>query len=111
MTDAVAPVVRQLTQLQYLSWWDSPGLTDVGAEQLTALTGLQDLNIGDCRGLSEELGGKPFQPEGFPPRDDRYLQLHAFSDADGRWQVRVMGSILLWVVTRSDMYETGCLHV
>lgn len=92
MTDAVASVLRQLTQLQYLSWWDSPGLTDVGAEQLTALTGLQDLNIGNCAGLSEELGGKPFQPEGFPPSEDRYLQLNAFHGDDGRWHVRVMGS-------------------
>jgi hypothetical protein len=67
-------------------------LTDVGAEQLTALTGLQDLNIGNCAGLSEELGGKPFLPKGFPPREDRYLQLNAFHGDDGRWQVRVMGS-------------------
>jgi hypothetical protein len=57
MSNAVVPVVRQLTQLHQLQWFDSPGLTDVGVEQLTVLTGLRVLDVRQCNGLSEELGG------------------------------------------------------
>lgn len=57
MSNAVVPVVRQLTQLHELQWFDSPGLTDVGVEQLTALTGLRVLDVRQCNGLSEDLGG------------------------------------------------------
>jgi hypothetical protein len=56
MSNAVVPVVRQLTQLHELQWFDSPGLTDVGVEQLTALTSLRGLDVRQCR-LSRELGG------------------------------------------------------
>ena len=34
VSDAEVRVVRQLTQLRVLRIWDSPGMTDVGAEQL-----------------------------------------------------------------------------
>lgn len=59
MSDAVLPVVRQLTQLRDLSWYYSAGLTDVGVEQLTALTRLCGLDVRHCSGLSDELGGTP----------------------------------------------------
>lgn len=54
-TDAAASVLAQLTQLQDLGWCNSPGLTDVGLEQLTALTDLSRLWGKMCLGLSEEL--------------------------------------------------------
>lgn len=53
-TDAAAPVLAQLTHLEYLSWCSSEGLTDAGFEQLTALTGVN--RYGNC-GLSDELFG------------------------------------------------------
>jgi hypothetical protein len=55
MSDAAATVVRQLTHLRVFRWWNSPGLTDVGVEQLTALTRLTTLDIHRCEGLSREL--------------------------------------------------------
>lgn len=57
MSDADAPVVRQLVQLKVLRWWNSPWLTDVGVEQLTALTRLTRLDVRRCESLSWELGG------------------------------------------------------
>jgi hypothetical protein len=59
MSDAEVPVVRQLTQLIVLRWWDSPGLTDVGVEQLTALTQLSALEVRRCDGLSQGAWGAP----------------------------------------------------
>jgi hypothetical protein len=43
--DAAAGVVCQLSQLQYLTWYSSEGLTDLGVEKLTVLTGLQELHM------------------------------------------------------------------
>lgn len=52
--DAAAAVLAQLTQLQSLCW-GAPLLTDVGLQELTALTGLQHLLVCNCESLSEEL--------------------------------------------------------
>jgi hypothetical protein len=57
MGNAQASVVRQLTHLRVFRWWNSPGLTDVGVEQLTALTRLTTLEIRRCEGLSWQLWG------------------------------------------------------
>jgi hypothetical protein len=52
--DAAAHVVCQLSQLQGLTWYYSEGLTDLGVEKLTVLTGLQELymwkncELSDC---------------------------------------------------------------
>jgi hypothetical protein len=43
--DAAAHVVCQLSQLQGLTWYYSEGLTDLGVEKLTVLTGLQELDM------------------------------------------------------------------
>lgn len=58
LTDAAAPVVAQLTQLQHLVWSCSPGLTDSGLVQLTALELLTHLKFSDCKSLSKELETK-----------------------------------------------------
>lgn len=73
MSDAEVAVVRLLTQLKVLRWWDSPGLTDVGVEQLTALTQLSALEVRRCEGLSAELGGHH-------PHDENSFELRAHSD-------------------------------
>jgi hypothetical protein len=72
ISDAEVRVVRQLTQLRVLRIWDSPGMTDVGAEQLTALACLTTLELRRCDGLSVELGGhhKHFENNSFELRDD-----------------------------------------
>lgn len=49
--DAAVPALRQLTQLQAL-WFHFPAeLSDVGLQQLTALTGLTRLVMNDCAGF------------------------------------------------------------
>jgi hypothetical protein len=52
-TDAAVPLLLQLTQLEDLSWNQSPRFTDVGLEQLTRLD-LTQLLIGKC-GLSYQV--------------------------------------------------------
>jgi hypothetical protein len=53
--DHAAAVIAQLTQLTYLEWKHSPGLTDAGRQLLTALTSLKTTLVGagrcppDCR--------------------------------------------------------------
>lgn len=51
--DTAAAVVAQPTHLTELKWFSSPGLTDAGLEQLTALTGLHSVNMDGMPGLSE----------------------------------------------------------
>lgn len=53
--DAAAPVLAQLTQLDYLAWSFSPKLTDAGLEQLTALTGLTRLCVHTCDLTAESV--------------------------------------------------------
>lgn len=53
--DAAAAVVAQLTQLTKLKWLSSPGLTDAGLEQLTALTALRSLHMDGMPGLSDAV--------------------------------------------------------
>jgi hypothetical protein len=50
-TDAAAPLIAQLTQLEYLVWAHSPGLTDAGLERLVGLE-LYRLYVYKC-GFSE----------------------------------------------------------
>lgn len=50
--DAAAAAVKQLTQLKRLAWRYSPRLTDLGLEQLTALSRLTDLYCYDNCKLS-----------------------------------------------------------
>ena len=53
ITDASAPALAQLTQLRQLCCCRCPNLTDVGLEQLTALTELTFLAFEGCSNLSE----------------------------------------------------------
>lgn len=57
-----AAVVRQLTQVQDLSWSMSDAFTDLGLQRLTVLTQLERLTVGNC-GLTEGLTNL-FDPPG-----------------------------------------------
>jgi hypothetical protein len=70
LCDAEVPVLQQLNHLRVLRIWYSPVLTDVGLEQLTALTCLSALEVGRCAALSEELGAHPCFDSSFYLRDD-----------------------------------------
>lgn len=86
--DAAAVAVVQLTQLRALKWSRSPGFSDVGFQQLTALTGLTWLY---CDGfycfLSDELfSGRP---------DPRKRNLYMSSD-EVSFLPLCLGSCLAW---------------
>lgn len=70
-TDAAAPVLAQLTQLRELAWTDSPGVSDQGIKQLTALRRLDTLLLMECSGLRETL----------LPRETRGQAVHSFQTA------------------------------
>ena len=53
--DDAAGFIAELTGLKTLEWSDSPGLTDTGLQQLTALTELTRLTVKSCKGLSATI--------------------------------------------------------
>lgn len=56
--DAAAATIAQLHRLrllEVLTWVHPPELSDVGLQQLTALTGVTELLVMHCRGLSEDI--------------------------------------------------------
>lgn len=64
-TDAVAPVVAQMTQLKFVAWSWSPGLTDAGLEQLVRLE-LDRLLVSHCS-LSEQISAGAVWTSGQTP--------------------------------------------
>lgn len=53
--DESASTIAELTQLTSLSWGRSPGLSDIGAQALTGLTGLADLAMWSLDAISPQL--------------------------------------------------------